>query len=75
MYGRRNLQNARHISAVQTACENIQPNARPAALIMEASKSGTGVEAVKLLEEKNFRGVISDVVSSCVQRSKELSEK
>ncbi len=71
--------NEAKILAIQTILGAAEMAARDeqtlSELIMEASKSGTGVEAVKLLEEKNFCGVISDVVSSCVQRSKELSEK
>lgn len=44
-------------------------------LIMSVcSKGGTTIEAVKVLEENNFRGIISDAVDACVKRSKELSE-
>lgn len=39
------------------------------------SKGGTTIEAVKVFEDKNFRGILSDAVSACVKRSKELSEK
>ena len=43
-------------------------------LIMSVcSKGGTTIEAVKVLEENNFRGIISDAVSACVKRSEELS--
>lgn len=38
------------------------------------SKGGTTIEAVKVLEERNFRGIVDDAVSACVRRSKELSE-
>lgn len=37
------------------------------------SKGGTTVEAVKVLEEKNFRGIIDEAVAACVKRSGELS--
>ena len=39
------------------------------------SKGGTTIEAVKVLEEKDFRGTVSSAVEACVKRSKELSEK
>ena len=39
------------------------------------SKGGTTIEAVKVLEEKNFRGIVSEAVDACVKRSKELSLK
>lgn len=39
------------------------------------SKGGTTIEAIKVFEEKNFRGIISDAVAACVNRSKELSDK
>lgn len=43
-------------------------------LIMSVcSKGGTTIEAVKVLEDNNFRGIISDAVSACVKRSEELS--
>ncbi|MCD8040412.1 MAG: pyrroline-5-carboxylate reductase [Clostridia bacterium] len=38
------------------------------------SKGGTTIEAVKVLEENNFRGIIGEAVSACTKRSKELSE-
>ncbi len=43
-------------------------------LIMSVcSKGGTTIEAVKVLEENNFRGIISDAVDACIKRSEELS--
>ncbi len=43
-------------------------------LIMNVcSKGGTTIEAVKVLENNNFRGIVSDAVDACVKRSKELS--
>lgn len=44
-------------------------------LIMKVcSKGGTTIEAVKVLEENNFRGIIYRAVGACVKKSKELSE-
>ncbi len=39
------------------------------------SKGGTTIEAIKVFEEKNFRGIVSDAVTACVKRSRELSDK
>lgn len=39
------------------------------------SKGGTTIEAIKILEEKNFREIICEAVDACVKRSKELSER
>jgi pyrroline-5-carboxylate reductase len=39
------------------------------------SKGGTTIEAVKVFEDKNFRGIVGDAVDACVKRSVELSEK
>lgn len=39
------------------------------------SKGGTTIEAVNVLENNNFGGIISDAVAACVKRSKELSEQ
>ena len=45
-------------------------------LIMQVcSKGGTTIEAVKVLEENNLRGTISDAVGACVKRAKELSDR
>lgn len=45
-------------------------------LIMQVcSKGGTTIEAVKVLEENNLRGTISDAVAACVKRAKELSDR
>lgn len=38
------------------------------------SKGGTTIEAVKVLEERNFRGIVDEAVAACTKRSKELSE-
>lgn len=45
-------------------------------LIMKvSSKGGTTVEAIKSLENNNFRGAVCDAVGACVKRAKELSDK
>lgn len=45
-------------------------------LIMNVcSKGGTTIEAVKVLEQNNFRGIVSQAVEACVKRSEELSEQ
>lgn len=38
------------------------------------SKGGTTIEAVKVLEERNFRGIVDEAVAACAKRSNELSE-
>ncbi len=38
------------------------------------SKGGTTIEAVKVLEDNNLRGVVDLAVDACVRRSKELSK-
>lgn len=44
-------------------------------LIMKVcSKGGTTIEAVKVLEENNFRGILYKAVGACINKSKELSE-
>ena len=65
--------------AVQTViggAEMVQSSEKPLSeLIMSVcSKGGTTIEAVKVLENGNFRGVINDAVGACVARSKELSK-
>lgn len=39
---------------------------------MVCSPGGTTIEAVKVLEEQGFRGVVMDAVEACVERSREL---
>ncbi|MDE7163003.1 MAG: pyrroline-5-carboxylate reductase [Clostridia bacterium] len=65
--------------AMQTvwgSCSMLMEDDRPLPeLIMSVcSKGGTTIEAVKVFEQNNFRGIISDAVAACVKRSKELSE-
>lgn len=64
--------------AMQTvlgSCQLLLETEKPLSeLIMNVcSKGGTTIEAVKVFEENNFRGIISDAVAACVKRSKELS--
>jgi pyrroline-5-carboxylate reductase len=68
------------ILAVQTligGAEMVGHEQKPLSeLIMNVcSKGGTTIEAIKVFEENNFRGIISDAVAACVKRSKELSER
>lgn len=39
---------------------------------MVCSPAGTTIEAVKVLEEKGFRGTVMDAVSACIDKSKTL---
>lgn len=74
------LKNHAKILAVQTvlgAAEMVEREEESVSeLIMRVcSKGGTTIEAVKVLEENNFRAIISDAVDACVKRAKELSDK
>ena len=65
--------------AVQTVlggAEMVQNSEKPISeLIMNVcSKGGTTIEAVKVLEENNLRGIVDKAVEACVNRSKELSK-
>ena len=66
--------------AVQTvwgSCSMLLESDKPLSelILNVCSKGGTTIEAVKVLEEKNFRGIVSEAVDACVKRSKELSLK
>lgn len=68
------------ILAVQTligAAEMVERDEQsvPELVKQVCSKGGTTIEAVKVLEENNFRGIINDAVAACVKRSKELSDR
>lgn len=39
---------------------------------MVCSPGGTTIEAVKVLEEKGFRGIIMDAMEACIRRNREL---
>jgi pyrroline-5-carboxylate reductase len=39
---------------------------------MVCSPAGTTIEAVKVMEESGFRGIVMDAVEAAIQRSKEL---
>lgn len=65
--------------AVQTvigSAEMVQNSEKSTSeLIMSVcSKGGTTIEAVKTLEENNFRGTVGEAVDACVKRSQELSK-
>lgn len=66
--------------AVQTViggAEMVQHSEKPLSeLIMNVcSKGGTTIEAVKVFESNDFRGIISKAVDACVKRSEELSQR
>lgn len=68
------------VLATQTViggAEMVQNSQKPLSeLIMNVcSKGGATIEAIKVLEQNNFRGIVSDAVDACVKRSKELSER
>ncbi|MDE6441993.1 MAG: pyrroline-5-carboxylate reductase [Clostridia bacterium] len=44
-------------------------------LTMQACKGGAVMDALKVLEEYNFRKTVTDAVTACVKRTKELSDK
>ena len=72
--------NEAKILAVQTligSAEMVERDEQPISELIGqvCSKGGTTIEAVKSLEDNNFRKVIEDAVSACVKRSKELSDK
>ena len=65
--------------AVQTvigSAEMVQNSEKSTSeLIMSVgSKGGTTIQAVKTLEENNFRGIVGEAVDACVKRSQELSK-
>jgi pyrroline-5-carboxylate reductase len=39
---------------------------------MVCSPGGTTIQAVKVLEEKNFRGAVIDAIEACIDKSKSL---
>jgi pyrroline-5-carboxylate reductase len=39
---------------------------------MVCSPGGTTIAAVKVLEEKGFRGVVMDAIDACIEKSKKL---
>lgn len=47
----------------------------PELIMQVCGKGGAALQAVKVLEEKNFRGVVGEAVTACVKRAKELSDK
>lgn len=65
------------LQTVWGSCGMLMDSEKPLSeLIMNVcSKGGTTIEAVKVFEQNNFRGIISDAVDACVKRSKELSEQ
>ena len=39
---------------------------------MVCSPAGTTIQAVKVLEEKGFRGAVMDAIEACVERAKKI---
>lgn len=71
--------NEAKLLAVQTvlgAAEMVQSDETPLSeLIMKVcSKGGTTIEAVKVFEDRDFRGIVKDGVAACVNRAVELSK-
>ena len=71
--------NEAKILAVQTiigSAEMVEQDEQTVTELIKSvcSKGGTTIEGVKVLEDNNFRAIISDAVDACVKRSKELSE-
>ena len=66
------------VLAVQTVlggAEMVQREEQPISdlLMQVCSKGGATIEAVKVFEENDFRGVVDKAVDACVNRAKELS--
>ena len=53
----------------------LETGKHPAVLKDEVtSPAGTTIEAIRTLENGNFRGTIINAVNACVRKSKEISE-
>lgn len=65
------------LQTVWGSCGMLMESDKPLSeLIMNVcSKGGTTIEAVKVFEHNNFRGIVADAVDACVKRSKELSNQ
>ena len=67
------------VLAVQTvmgSAEMVEHSEVPVTELIKrvCSKGGTTIEAVKVLEERNFRGIVDEAVAAFAKRSKVLSE-
>ncbi len=64
------------VQAVMGSAEMVEHSDVPVTDLIKrvCSKGGTTIEAVKVLEERNFRGIVDEAVAACAKRSKELSE-
>lgn len=47
----------------------------PELIMSVCTKGGTSIEAVKVLEQNNFRDIMAQAVQACANRAKELSDK
>ncbi len=68
------------ILAVQTvvgAAEMVQREEQSLSelLMQSCGKGSAAIEGIKTLEDKNFRGIVSDAVDACVKRLKENGDK
>ncbi len=67
------------ILAVQTVLGSAEMVQREENTVSEllslACRGGTGIEAVKTLEERGLRQIVCDTVEACASRAKELSDK
>ncbi len=64
------------VKTFEGACAMLRSAGKtPQQLIKDVcSPGGTTLEAMKVFEERDVRGIIDEAVSACVRRSKELSE-
>ena len=72
--------NEAKILAVQTllgAAEMAQSDEYSVAelLMQSCGKGEASIDAVKILEERNFRGILDDAVGACVKRTEEITVK
>lgn len=63
------------LQTVVGSCAMLMETEKPVSELITSvcSKGGTTIEAVKVLEDKNFRGTVAAAVAACVKRSKDLS--
>ncbi|MCD8201316.1 MAG: pyrroline-5-carboxylate reductase [Clostridia bacterium] len=64
------------VQTVMGAAEMVQREDTPMSELIAkvCSKGGTTIEAVKVLEDRDMRGIVGDAVDACVKRAAELSK-
>lgn len=64
------------LQTVWGSCGMLMESDKPLSELITSvcSKGGTTIEAVKVFEQNNFRGIVDSAVDACVKRSKELSK-